>query len=539
MRKTSIDMTRSGLGFLGLGLLGLALALAGAGCGGSTGGGGGGGGGGTSGDETPTTAAGTVISAEAEHDWEDALNAFNTARAEGWTETECTDVIAGFEHANSTQGGRFTEAVYMIGVTHEACGHADQARDYYHRALDMNDHFCGARVAAGIESYRAGRRDEARATFTRATTDDTRCTEGYVNLAIIQRQTEGQAADALNNLRRALAIDSGYLPAFNQMALLYLEQAIARSTEPERTISGGVPAVSGADFEEGDDDDEHSRRRHHGPRSGSELLALAEVVCRQAQLIDGNYAPIYNTWGLINVRQNNIIAALAKFERAFNLDSTMFEAYMNFGELTLGFRGYEDALAAFTRATELNANSYDAWIGLGAAHRGLTHVADAEAAYERARAIDGNRPDVYFNLGVLMHNFGDGSTATEDRAIAYYREFVSRAGSTEEYAEIVTSVTRECPAEPPSGINVEGRAGATARARHRRWERLGCRPGRIQQILNARAMVAEMARIVAEIEAMGGGASAPDTSGTPPADGTTPPEGGTTPPADGATPPPG
>lgn len=532
MNNTSILMNRNWLG-----LLGLALALTAAGCGGGpSGGGGGGGGGGTTGDETPTTAAGTVITAEAEHDWESALTAFNTARAEGWTEAECTDVISGFDHANSTQGGRFTEAVYMIGVTHEACGHADQARDYYHRALEMNDHFCGARVATGIESYRAGRRDEARATFTRATTDDTRCTEGYVNLAIIQRQTAGQAADALNNLRRALAIDSGYLPAFNQMALLYLEQAIARSTEPERTISGGVPAVSGADFEEGSgDDDEHSHRRHHGPRSGSELLALAEVVCRQAQLIDGNFAPIYNTWGLINVRQNTIIAALAKFERAFNLDPTMFEAYMNFGELTLGFRGYEDALAAFTRATELNPNSYDAWIGLGAAHRGLTHVADAEAAYERARAIDANRPDVYFNLGVLMHNFGDGSTATEDRAIAYYREFVSRAGSNEEYAEIVTSVTRECPAEPPSGINVEGRAGATARARHRRWERLGCNPGRIQQILNARAMVAEMARIVAEIEAMGGGASA-----TPPEDGTTPPpaDGTTPPPADGAAPPP-
>jgi len=103
------------------------------------------------------------------------------------------------------------------------------------------------------------------------------------------------------------------------------------------------------------------------------MLDLAEVVCRQAQLIDGNYAPIYNTWGLINVRQGNIIAGLAKFQRAFTLDANMFEAYMNFGELTLSFRGYEDAARAFERATQLQPTNYDAWLGLGAAQRGMNN----------------------------------------------------------------------------------------------------------------------------------------------------------------------
>ena len=38
-------------------------------------------------------------------------------------------------------------------------------------------------------------------------------------------------------------------------------------------------------------------------QDNKKMLDLAGVVCRQAQLINANYAPIYNTWGLINVQQ--------------------------------------------------------------------------------------------------------------------------------------------------------------------------------------------------------------------------------------------
>jgi tetratricopeptide (TPR) repeat protein len=373
----------------------------------------------------------------------------------------------------------------MMGVTHERCGHADQAQTFYRQALQMNERFCGARVAAGLEHYRAGREPQARAEFERSIRDDTTCTEGYVNLAIMQRRAGDEAA-SLQNLRRALAIDASYLPAFNQMALLYYEQAI-RSSGPAR-VAGGTAQVSGSATAAPAAGDS-------GERSDRQMLDLAEVVCRQAQLIDGNYAPIYNTWGLINVRQGNIIAGLAKFERAFNMDPTMFEAYMNFGELTLSFRGYEDAARAFERATQLQATNYDAWLGLGAAQRGMNNDQGAQQSYERAQQLDAQRPESYFNLGLLFQDYRDGTEPTLLQAQGFYEQFVQRAGSNAAYGSAVENVTRRCATD--------------ARAqRRRRWQRAACQMGRLQQIESAiqmtheaAAMQAEMARIQAQADA--------------------------------------
>ena len=469
----------------------LALALAGAGLLGTVagcGGGGstttGGGGDGTSGEEQVTTAAGTALTEESQQRWSDAIAQYHSAAADGFTPEECSQVISRFEAANSAQGGRFTEGVYMIGVTHASCGHADEARSFYQRALEMNDHFCGARVAAGLEHYTAGRIPQARAEFERAVRDDARCTEGYVNLAIIQRANPSESADALQNLRRALAIQSQFLPAFNQMALLYLDQAIRRGGG-QATVAGGTAARATT---EEDDDDEDSPRASE--RSDRQMLDLAEVVCRQAQLINGRYAPIYNTWGLINVQRGDIIGAMAKFNLATQLDPNFYEAWMNFGELTLGFRGYEDAFNAFTRATTLRPQSYDAQIGLGAALRGLGRIDEAQAAYERAVAIDAQRPEAYFNIGLLFHDYRDGAEPTLRQAQQYYRQFAERARGRAGFQEAVDGVTRECPPEP------------TDARRRRRWLRRGCQPGRIQSIDRAITLTQELQQQQREIEEM-------------------------------------
>lgn len=492
------------------GLAGVLAASAGCGGGGGTTGGGGDG---TSGSDAVVTASGTTITQAAQDDWAEALAAYHAAIPDGWTPAECTNVVHMFDTANATQGGSFTEAVYMIGLTHEQCGEASQAHDFYQRVLGMNDHFCGARVAMGIEQYRQGHVDQAMTEFTRAVHDDTRCTEGYVNLAIIQRRTPASSADALNNLRRALAIDSGYLAAFNQMALLYYDQAV-RASGGVATVQGGVPAGSGTD---GDDDDDSSHHQTARQATGSQMLDLAEVVCRQAQLINGSYAPIYNTWGLINMQQGNIIAGLAKFERAFALDANMFEAYMNFGEVTLGFRGYDDAAGAFTHATTLHPQSYDAFIGLGAARRGLQDPDAAEAAYRAAIALDANRPEAYFNLGLLYQDYKDGAEPTLRQAQDFYRQFATHAGSQAVFAPAVDAVNHTCPATCPTP------SGSPS---HRRRRPTTCAMGRIQQIDMNICLVHELNQMQADIAAM-------QQQQTPPPDSAPP---AAVPPADGSAP---
>jgi len=425
----------------------LALSVA-AGCGG---GGASGGGGPVARDargRTVRTATGAEVTQEAHDRWTEGLALFTRAEGQGWNGARCDEAVQKFEAAIEAQGGRFVEARYMAGAVSARCNRNDAARTYYEQALQMNEHYCPARNGLGVLLMDAGRQQEAFATFQRALTDDSRCTEAYVNVAVIQRQRGGNdVREALNNLRRALAIDAQYLPAFNQMALLYLDAAIARDNP--------------------------------------QMLDLAGVVCRQAQLIDRDYAPIYNTWGLINVRQENLIEALQLFERATRLDNTIFEAYMNFGEITQSFRGYEDSRRAFGRAVELRGDSYEAHIGLGASLRGLNQLPAAQAEYERAIQIDANRPEAYFNLGILYQDYMSGSIEDLERAKRYYGQFVSKAGREARFAEAVENIQRSCRVQRPQG-----------RRRHRARSD-DCRPGRVQNIntaLEALTAAAEMQR---------------------------------------------
>lgn len=411
----------------------------------------------TPGGDVIRTAGGSEVTAEAHNHWREAIAMFEEHdRAQnGWTPQTCQPTLDKFNQANSAQGGHFTEAIYMMGVVSGRCGNEDQALQYYQQALSTNDHYCGALVGVGLGDVRAGRTQQARQRFELAIRSDNQCTAAYVNLAIIQRSNPAEVREALNNLRRALAIESDYLPAFNQMALLYYDQAA----------------------------------------DNRQMLDLAEVVCRQAQLINGNYAPIYNSWGLINVRQGNIIAALAKFQRAFQLDANLFEAYMNFGQLTLSYRGYQDASEAFSRAHELSPQNYDALLGLGAALRGLNQLEDAERRYREAIQLDAQRPEAYFNLGLLYQDYMGGQEGQLNQAIAFYEQFVERAAA-ERYSTTRENVTRTCRRRPES----QHRRRRTGRDRPVSEWVGGCTPGRIQQIRENIRLQHELADMQRQIQ---------------------------------------
>ena len=376
-------------------------------CGGGTGSGSGSGSGSgtakTEGGGVLKSGSGQPINVEAHNRWKDGVTAFKAAEKQGWNDARCDSVAEKFESAADAQN-KFAEALYMAGVAHGKCGRKDKALALYQKALRQNSKFCKARVAVALDRMTGGGGEQAAMSdFQGAVRDDPQCTEGYVNVAIIQRK-RGDTKEALNNLRRALAIDAQYLPAFNEMALLYVQDA----------------------------------------KDNTKMLDLAEVVCSQAQKIDARYPAVYNTWGLIDLRRGEIIGAAAKFQKAFELDPKMFEAYMNFAQITIGFRGYEDARNAFSKALELQPKSFDATVGLGVAYRGLEQNEKAEEYYEKAKQMNGNRPEPFYNLGVLYQDFKDGNADQMKKARSFYEQFLSRAGTDERYAGAVDEVKRRC-----------------------------------------------------------------------------------------------
>ncbi|QQR88829.1 MAG: tetratricopeptide repeat protein [Myxococcales bacterium] len=396
-----------------------------------------------SGDESTDTAL-SDLSAETQRKWKHAKELFIQYEKEGWSDSACSSTSSAFEDASSSRKGGFAEALFMAGLSKERCGDSDDAKDFYEKTLSLNPKFCKARVGIGVMQMREGKRSDALVTFSNAIKDDARCTEGYVNLATLQRdsaRTSEQYKEALDNLRRGLAIDANYLPAFNQMALLYLDLA----------------------------------------KKDKKLLDLAEVVCRQAQQINDKYAPIYNTWGQINLAQDKIIEAAAKFRYATELDPKFFEAYMNFGEITLSYRGYDDAKAAFEKAALLRSNSYDAHLGLGAALRGLKQFDAAEKSYKQAQELDSRRPESYFNLGVLYQNYKGGSIDDFSKAKDYFEEFLDKAKSGGQFAESVDEVRRRCQ--------------TSSSRRKRKGGKSECQPGRLQNIEQALAGLREAAKM--------------------------------------------
>lgn len=380
----------------------------------------------TAGGEAILTADGTAVSKKAHNRWQSAVSEFKRNEENGWTPGECSSTARAFERAAGAQGGGFAEAQYMAGLSKARCNDSDAYKNY-EAALKADSKFCKARVALGLRDLQAGKRSQARSAFQRALKDDPQCTSAYTNLAILQRAEGGrQEGEALKNLRRALAIESDYLPAFNQMALLHYDR---------------------------------------GRRGNEAELDLAEVVCRQAQMIDPDYAPIYNTWGLIKVEKGDVIEALRLFEAAIQRDPTLFEAQMNFGGITISFRGYEDGRRAFERATQLRPNDYDAIIGLGTALRGLEQYAEAQAQYERALQLNPQRPEAYFNLGVLYQDYMSGSVADLRKAKGYFQDFLRRASGKPGFRGSVQAVNNRC-----------------AQSRSSRRGRTKCRPGRLQNI---------------------------------------------------------
>jgi tetratricopeptide (TPR) repeat protein len=421
------------------------------------------GGGASSGSEGGTgggAAPAKVVSKQAEADWKEALAAFEAAEKAGWDSGKCESISSSFAAANKSQKGKFAEAIFMSGLSLDRCGKHDDALKLYNQALEVDSKLCGARVGTGIDHFRNGREAQAFSAFERAVKDDARCTEGYVNRAMLEMGRSGAASeDALNNLRRALAIDAQYLPAFNQMAQLFLGRS----------------------------------------QGNAKMLDLAAVVCRQAQLINPNYAPLYNTWGLINVKKQNVFDALRMFERAIQLDDKNFEAHMNFGQITLSFRGYEDARKAFTKAVELQPKNYDAHVGLGAALRGLNDAEAAKKQYEEAKGLSAERPEAYFNLGILYQDYMSGSVPDMKQALSFYDQFVSRAQGKPEYKSVVEDIERKCE---------------TSEAKKKRKSSKSCRPGRRQNIalaIEAMAAMAEMEKMQKQQEA----ASPPEAAPAP------------------------
>jgi tetratricopeptide (TPR) repeat protein len=394
---------------------------------------------------------GNQVSKEAAQTFDGALDMFvEHDKKQDWNESSCSSVAEAFSKAAETQKSdarsEFPEALYNAGLAYQRCGKDGEARQKFEAALAADAGFHRAKAQLALYDFaKSGDIDGAINRLDQIIRDAKfQNVEGLVALAALQMERGSDQADqdgkndlerAQRNLQRALAIDDSYMPAFNQLAVYYLEQAKAKAGAVRKGRRGRrgmeVSGVKGVDVDE-------------------QQLDLAALVASQAQRKNPNYAPIHNTTGLIQVQLKNFNSAVKSFGRARQLDSKFFEAHMNYAAVSLSFRGFEEAEKAYRDALRLRPKEYEAHLGLALALRGQINdgnfekmVSAAQASLEEAKKIEPTRPETYYNEAILTHEFrakraaGASAIPLLEKAAQQYRDFVNKAGGGAEFADAV------------------------------------------------------------------------------------------------------
>lgn len=356
--------------------------------------------------------------------------------AKGWTEGACRATAATFAKVADRLAEHDPEgsaaARYDQGLAFARCQlHAEAADAFEALLAEAPDHH-RAKVQLTLHrlelqgpSYLS---DAIGAVSEAVVASGFKNAEALVSLASLQMERgndepDGDGANdferARQNLRRALAVDDGYMAAYNQLAILHLELA--------RRDAGRTPRVLVTAAEKSE-------------RPDTATLEMAALICSQALRKRPDYAPIHNTAGLVDAELGNLSGAAQSFGRARKLDPRLFEAHMNYAAVNLQFRGFDQAEDAYRAALALEPKSYEAQLGLALALRGRVGtapngeelLAEAHATLKRAKSLAPDRPEAYFNEAILVEEFFARGAPEQAKpklleAKALYASFAERA----------------------------------------------------------------------------------------------------------------
>ncbi len=393
---------------------------------------------------TIKTATGDVVAVAAANKFKDAMALMiKHDRNNDWTDATCKATADAFMDAVSEQsGGDFLEAKYNAGVAYQRCKNDVEARKIFEEILSKKSEFHRARVQLALYDFEASNGkavDKAIGEMKRAITDAKfQNVEALVNLAMLLMRRDGPTggdgcdndfACAKRSLRQALAINDSFMPAFNQLAVYYLESAKKKAG---RKGTSSIKAASSSQ-----------------KKADSQALELAALVCSQALRKNPTYAPVHNTFGLISAELGDLSSAARSFGTARKFDKKFFEAHMNYAAVNLQFRGFAQSEEAYRAAIKLRPKDYEAYLGLALAVRGQIddtnfdkNVAEASKLLATAKSIDPERPETYYNEAILTQEFkarsgGGNAKPILLQAKALFQKFVDKAGSAEAFADSV------------------------------------------------------------------------------------------------------
>ncbi len=227
-----------------------------------------------------------------------------------------------------------------------------------------------ALIAQGLAQHRAGRLDEAAASFRSAVKRTPRCAQAWRMLGLIAQQ-QGRYADSLEPTRRSLAIERTASDLSN------LANALSRLSQPE------------------------------------EALAAAE----EASALDPALAAAHANQGVALRALGRREAAAERFRHAAELEPRNAEAHANLGVTLTELGQPQAAEAALETALVLAPDWADGWFNLANARLRQMRLPQAEAAYRRALTLAPGHADAHANLAATHKALG-----RKDLALAHYAD---------------------------------------------------------------------------------------------------------------------
>lgn len=265
---------------------------------------------------------------------------------------------------------KVTEAKFNQGALLYECGQQKEGEAIFREILSKKPGYGPALNNLGVIALARGQHGAAQGFFRKAAASKN--SEGYANVGMVARNTAlrgnvQELVTARNNVFRALAVDSSNINAYETLATLIYDHAKTKAK-----------------------------------------LELARLITVQAIKLQPSHAPLYNVLGLILLKQDEVTRALKQFRKAVSFDSSLRDAHMNIGAITLSFRDYRSAQQAFSAVLGLNpakAMKIDATVGLGVALRGQRKFKEAMAKYQEAQALDPQNDSIAYNMGILVQDY--------------------------------------------------------------------------------------------------------------------------------------
>jgi len=260
------------------------------------------------------------------------------------------------------------EALYNMGAWLKSMGRKAEARTWFDRVLAVKPGFDKAQAAVGMLLFEEGNVADAEAWFARAVAIDpaNAIANAYYGWQAIQRR---DFPEAINVARIGLISDPDSRDAYAVLAAAYIGMG---------QIDAGL------------------------------------LVAQNALSLDPADGQIENLKGLMFLRQGEVRQAVKMFEKA-SIDSPMlYDAWMNLGLVTLGYKDFNSSGTAFQKALELKPTSRDARISLAIVERGSDRGAEALKILT-GLASQADDPEAHFNLCLLyQENLADADKALDE-----------------------------------------------------------------------------------------------------------------------------